>query len=154
IPVAVSGTPTYAVNGQGTLAFYGPAASSLGVSGDWSSYSAFLSGNPSLRVTTDGLTLNRQALPAGTYVITTNSATLSGSGPSTSPNFSGSASITATNGTVNLGPGSGNVTVSGKSLDVSSGATLTVYSGSIGVAAGGGNNLDDVTLNGNAANVL
>ena len=111
-------------------------------------------GNVSITLTTDGLTLNGQTLPAGTYTITTNSATLTGSGNTTSPNFSGSASITATNGTINLGPGSGSLTVGGNPLDPTNGATLTGYTGSITVAAGGGNNLDDITLNGNAANVL
>jgi uncharacterized membrane protein len=53
-----------------------------------------------------------------------------------------------------LGAGTGNITVGGKPLDVSNGATLTGYTGTITVAAGGGNNLDAVTLNGNAANVL
>ena len=78
----------------------------------------------SITLTTDGLTLNGTALPAGTYTITTSSATLAGSGPSTSPNFSGSASITASGGTINLGPGSGRLTVGGNPLDLTNGATL------------------------------
>src|SRR5205823_895272 len=84
----------------------------------------------------------------------TNSATLSRSGPTASPNFSGSASITAANGTVNLGPGNGNVTVGGNSLDPTNGAMLTRFTGSITVATGGGSGDDEVTLAGNAANVL
>jgi uncharacterized repeat protein (TIGR01451 family) len=40
IPVAISGNDQYSVNGTGRLAFYGPAASSLGVSGNWDNYSA------------------------------------------------------------------------------------------------------------------
>ena len=98
--------------------------------------------------------LNGRALPAGTYTIRTSSAMLTGSGNTTSPNFSGSASIAATNGTINLGPGSGSLTVGGNPLDPTNGATLDGYTGSVTVAAGGGNNLDNVTLNGNAANVL
>jgi uncharacterized membrane protein len=154
--VSISGGPQFSVNGSGSLSFYGPAKSSLGVSGDWDSYTATVTGNVSITVPVpEGtLTLNGQALPAGTYTITTNSATLSGSGPSSSPNFAGSASVTATNGAVNLGPGSGNVTVAGQSLDLTSGATLTGYTGTMAVAAGGGPGLDEVTLNGNAANVL
>jgi uncharacterized membrane protein len=154
IPVTVSGNAKYDISGDGMLTFYGPAESSLGVSGHWEAYSANVTGNVSITLTTDELTLNGQALPAGTYTITTSSATLAGSGPSASPNFSGSASITATNGTINLGPGSGNVTVGGNALNVTNGATLAGYTGSITVAAGGGNNTDAVTLNGNAANVL
>ncbi len=154
ISLSVSGNDDFSINGIGSLSFYGPAESSLGVSGNWNSYSATVTGNVSITLTTDGLTLNGQHSPAGTYTITTNSATLTGSGNTTSPNFSGSVSITATNGTINLGPGSGSVTVGGNPLDPTNGATLTGYTGSITVAAGGGNNLDDVTLNGNAANVL
>lgn len=154
LPLELSGNNVYAVAGDGGLSFYGPAESSLGVSGNWDNYSATVTGNVSIPLTTDGLTLNGQTLPAGAYTITTSSATLSGSGPSTSPNFSGSASITATSGTVNLGPGTGNVTVGGNALDPTNGATLTGYTGSLTVAAGGGNNLDNVILNGNAANLL
>jgi uncharacterized membrane protein len=153
VPVNISGTDSYSVSGAGSLSFYGPAATSLGVSGNWDNYATTVTGNVSIAITTDGLTLNGQALPAGTYTITTNSATLSGSGPSTSPNFSGSASISATGGTVHLGPGTGNVTIGGQALDLSSGATLTSYSGTINVTANG-NGTDAVTLNGNAANVL
>jgi uncharacterized membrane protein len=153
---AISASGTYSVAGTGSLSFYGPGETSLGVSGNWDNYSATATGNVSITLTAPAgaLALNGQGLPAGTYTITTNSAMLSGSGNTTSPNFAGLASITATNGTINLGPGSGNVTVGGKALDVSSGATLDGYTGSITVAVGGGNNLDNVTLNGNAANVL
>jgi uncharacterized membrane protein len=153
-PLAITGTNSFSVNGTGSLSFYGPAESSLGVGGDWDSYSAAVNGTASITLTTDSLTLNGQSLPAGTYTITTSSATLTGSGNTTSPNFSGSVSITATNGTINLGPGSGSVTVGGNPLDPTNGATLTGYTGSVTVAADGGNNLDIVTLNGNAANVL
>ena len=120
----------------------------------WKNYSGNVTGNVSITLTTDGLTLNGQTLPAGTYVITTSSATLSGSGQTTSPNFSGSVSISATGGTINLGAGSGNLTVGGTSVDATNGATLDGYTGSIAVTAGGDHNTDSVTLNGNAANVL
>ena len=94
--VEVSGNALYIIGGQGSLSFYGPAESSLGVSGNWNSYSATVTGSIALTLTTAGLSLNGQALPAGTYTVTTSSATLIGSGPSTSPNFTGSASISAT----------------------------------------------------------
>jgi uncharacterized membrane protein len=156
-PLSISGNAQYNLNGTGTLSFYGPAESSLGVSGNWSNYTATVTGNVSITLTVpDGaLTLNGQPLPAGTYTITTSSATLSGNGHTSSPNFAGSASITTTNGTVNLGPGSGNITVGGNALDPTNGITLDGYTGNISVAAGGGGNTpDNVTLNGNAANVL
>jgi len=153
IATAVSGEMTYSVRGQGSMTLFGPAESTLGVSAKWDNYSATLTGDFSVTLTTDGLTLNGQALPAGTYIITTSSATLSGSGMSTSPNFSGSVSISATDGTISVGPCSGPVTVGGNPLDLSNGGTLTGYSGSVSVVSGG-NNLDSVTLNGNAASVL
>ena len=153
ISLAISGTNQYIVSGSGSLSFYGPAESNLGVSGNWINYSATVAGNVSITLTTDGLTLNGVALPGGTYTITTNSATLTGSGNTTSPNFTGTVPITATNGTIYLGPGNGSVAVGGSPLDLTNGATLDGYTGSITVAAGG-SNLDTVTLNGNAANVL
>jgi hypothetical protein len=154
LPVAISGNVAYNVNGVGSLAFYGPAENNLGVSGNWQNYSASVSGNVSLQVFASTLTLNDIPLPAGRYTITTSSATLTGSGPSTSPNFSGSVSISATDSTINLGAGSGNMTVGGNPVDLSNGMTLTGYTGSVTVAAGGGINNDSVTFNGNTANVL
>ena len=75
VSLAVSGSNSYQFNGTGSLSFYGPAESALGVAGDWSNYTATVTGNVSLTVTTTGLTLNSQSLPAGTYTITTSSAT-------------------------------------------------------------------------------
>ena len=153
IPLTVAGNVNYNVNGRGSLSFYAPTTTNLGVSGDWDNYTASLSGNVTLKLTSDALTLNGTPLPAGTYTITTASATLAGSGPSTSPNFAGSVSIDTTGDTVDLGPGTGNIAVGGKPLDPTNGVTMTGYTGSITVSANG-NNTDSVTLNGNAANVL
>jgi uncharacterized repeat protein (TIGR01451 family) len=153
VGAAISGNNQYSINGSGTLSFYGPAEANLGVSGNWSSYAATVTGTVSITLTTDGLTVNGQTLPAGTYTITTSSATLGGSGPSTSPNFSGAASLNVTGGTVTLGTEKGSITLGGTPLDLSNGATLDGYSGSVTVAASGGNT-DTVTLNGNTTNVL
>ena len=155
VQAAVSGDNSYSVAGSGTLSFYGPAESSLAVSGDWTSFTASVTGGISITLTVpDGaLVLNGVALSAGTYTITTTSAALSGSGATTSPNFSGSASITATGSTVNLAPGTGAMTVGGSPLNISSGATLDGYSGTVAVSANG-DGTDSVSLNGNAANVL
>jgi uncharacterized membrane protein len=151
--VSISGNTNYNVNGQGSLSFYGPAESSLGVSGDWTSYTATATGNLSITLTTDALNLNGTALPAGTYTITATLATLSGSGLTTSPNFSGSVSINATSGTVQLGPGTGGITSGGTSRDPARETTLDGYTGTINVAANG-DGTDAVTLSGNSANVL
>ncbi len=153
----VSGIPgvAYLATGDGSLSLYGPAESSLGVSGDWQNYTATVTGNVSITLTVPAgvLTLNGTAVPAGTYTITTSSATLSGSGNTSSPNFSGSVSITSTNCTINLGPGSGNLSVGGKPLDQDDETTLDGYSGTINVSANG-NGTDSVLFNGNAGNVL
>ncbi|HUY91160.1 MAG TPA: hypothetical protein VMV10_20645 [Pirellulales bacterium] len=137
------------------MSFYGPAESNVGASGNWESYSATATGNLSISLTVpDGaLTLNGQPLPAGTYTIATNSASLSGSGLTTSPNFAGSVSITASGGTVQLGPGTGNLSVGGAPLDTANETTLTGYDGTIDVSANG-DGTDAVTLNGNVANLL
>ena len=151
--LAISGTTQYSITGQGSTSFYGPAETSLGVSGDWSNYTATVTGNDSITVTTAALTVNGQALPAGTYTIKTSSATLSGSGATSSPNFAGSASINVTNGTINLGTGSGTLSVGGKPLNPADETTLDGYSGTFSVSAKG-DGTDAVTLNGNAGNVL
>jgi uncharacterized repeat protein (TIGR01451 family) len=152
--LAISGSVSYQVNGQGSLSFYGPAETSLGVSGNWDSYFATATGIITIKVTTDSLSLNGVLLPAGTYTITTSAATLSGSGASTSPNFTGAASITATGTTVNIGGGTGSISVGGKPRDSTRALTLMGYTGTVSVAAGGGSNTDSATFNGTAANFL
>ncbi len=150
---SLSGSNKYAIQGQGELSYYPAAEPNLGVSGNWTKYSATANGNVSITLTIDGLTLNGTALPGGTYTITTSSATLTGSGVTSSPNFSGSVAITATNGTINLGPGTGNLAVGGKPLDPTNETTLTGYSGTVTVSANG-DGTDSVALAGNAGNVL
>ena len=153
LPVSVSGNVGYNVDGVGKLSFYTPAAMGLAVSGDWDRYKATLSGQVSLQLTTDQLTINGNPLPAGSYTISTSSATLTGSGLMTSPDFAGSASISVSGATVYLGPGTGNITVGGHPLDPAQGVTLAGYTGSLSVTANG-NNTDAVSLNGSAADVL
>ncbi len=152
---SISGTTQWSLAGQGSLAFYGPAWKSLGASGDFQNYTATVTGNVSIALTVlaGALTLSGQPLPAGTYTITTNSATLSGSGTMSSPNFAGTASITATNGTVNIGPGTGTLSVSGKQLDPTDETTLDGYNGTVTVSASG-NGADSVSLSGSAGNLL
>jgi uncharacterized membrane protein len=152
VPVAVSGDVRYRVNGRGRLSFYAPATSGLGVSGEWEDFTADLSGDVTLSLTTDVLLLNNSPLPAGSYTITASSANLTGSGPSTSPVFSGSVSINATDGTVELGPGTGDLTVAGAALDPGQGVTLSGFDGSITIMAGA--STDAVVLQGTAAAVL
>jgi uncharacterized membrane protein len=146
----------YSVTGSGSLSFYGPAESNIGVSGDWSNYMATVAGNSSITLTTlaDGdLTLNGQPLPAGTYTITTTGAALGGSGATSSPNFAGTVGISATAGVIQLGPGSGNVSVGGKAIDPTNEATLTGFNGTV-IVTGNANGTDTVALNGNAGNVI
>ena len=153
VSLAVSGTNAYSASGTGSLSVYGPAETSLGVSADWQTYSATVTGSVRITLTTAGLTLNGSTLPAGTYTITTSSAALSGSGQTTSPSFSGSIAITATTGVVSLGPGSGSISSGGTPLDPTDGVTLDGYTGTIGVSAGGAGT-DAVTLSGAATNTL
>jgi hypothetical protein len=70
-----------------------------------------------------------------------------------SPNFAMSASVAAKNDTINLGPGSGSLTVGGKPLDPSDETTLDGYTGTINVSANG-DGTDSVALKGNASNVI
>ena len=58
------------MNGTGDLSFYGPATSAVGASGNWTSYSATLTGSPAVQISTNALTLNGNPLPQGIYTIT------------------------------------------------------------------------------------
>jgi uncharacterized membrane protein len=152
VNVAVTGNAAYSVNGNGSLSFYGPAASNLGVSGQWDNYTTTITGSINLQLASGSLMVNGVLLPAGTYTIATSMATLSGSGKSTSPNFAGSASVTVTGGTATLGPGSGSLTLAGSPIDSANGLTLTGYTGTLGVTAGGAT--DTVTVQGTANQVI
>ena len=151
--LSISGSASYSVSGTGTLSFHGPAHTSLGASGNWSNDTATVTGTLSITLTTAGLSLGGIPLPLGTYTIITSAATLSGSGPSTSPDFSGSASLSVSSGTVVLGPGTGTVASGGKPLDPTDETTLDSYTGTLTVSASG-NGTDSVSLGGNAGNVL
>ena len=153
LATTVSGNQMFSVSGKGKLSFYDTSESSLGVSGDWEDYSATVTGKVFITLTTDSLTISGQTLPAGTYTITTNSATLTGSGATSSPNFAGSVSINATGSSINLGPGTGNLSVGGKPLNPEYETTLDSYNGTISVSANG-DGTDSVSLNGHTGNVL
>jgi transglutaminase-like putative cysteine protease len=152
-PLSVSGTVSYGVSGAGNLSFYGPAETTLGVSGTWTSYTATATGTVAIALTTSALSLNGQTLPAGTYTITTSAATLTGSGATSAPNFAGAATVNLTGGTINLGPGTGNLSVGGTSRTAGAQTTLDGYSGTLTVTANGAGT-DAVNLNGAATNVL
>jgi uncharacterized repeat protein (TIGR01451 family) len=152
LPVAASGNLTYSVSGQGSLSAYAQATPLLGVSGDWTSYTATLSGNATLQLTADALQLNGTTLPAGIYTISSTSASLTGSGLNSSPSFSGAVTIQATGANVQLGTGSGTASVGGTAQSPNNGFTLDGFTGTATVTAGTGTAA--VALNGTAANVL
>ncbi|HWB10387.1 MAG TPA: DUF4214 domain-containing protein [Pirellulales bacterium] len=153
--ITIQGNVRYAVNGTGSLSFYGPAESTLGVSGNWSGYAATVTGDVAMTLTVPAgdLTLDGQPLPAGTYTITTASATLFGEGLTMSPTFAGSASISTTAGALEIGPGAGSLSVNGAVIDPANVTTVTGYNGAIEVAADG-NGTDAVTLSGQAGSLL
>jgi uncharacterized membrane protein len=152
IAASISGAVNYSVNGTGDLSFYGPATSAIGASGNWTNYSATLTGSPSLQFATDALTLNGSPLPQGTYTVTASSIGLAGSGASTTPNFAGSASLTVTAGSVYVGPGSGTFTSGGTPLSPTNGITLDGFTGTLAVTGNGAT--DTVNISGSAASVL
>ncbi len=153
VALSVSGNNQYSASGTGTFATYGSAENNLGVSATWSNYSATVSGNVTMTLATDQLALNGVMLPDGTYTITTNSASLAGSGQTTSPTFAGSAAINASAATVWIGSGTGSINVAGVPRSVTNGLTVDTYAGSLNLSAGGGSALT-LALDGSAANVL
>jgi hypothetical protein len=152
VAMASSGEVAYHLTGQGSLAFYAPATTALGASGTWEEYVATLSGTITLQLTTDALTLNGSLLPAGAYSITTNAATLAGSGPGAAQNFVGTVTVETSAGGIELGPSTGVMTVNGVALTLNDGVTLAGFSGTVTLAAG--ESTDTVTLDGNASHVL
>lgn len=156
IATAVSGNVSYHVQGIGSLSFYGTTGTVLGVSGDWQNYTATtnaVSGKVTIVLTTDSLTLNGQPLPAGTYTITAPAATLAGQGATAAPSFTGTVSFTAKNDVIQVGGTSDHLNVDGNPIDLSSGVTMSGYSGTIGASASTPG-MNAVTFNGNMTDVV
>jgi uncharacterized membrane protein len=149
----VTGNNQYSINGSGSLSFYAAADNALGVSGNWDSYNAAITGGVSIRLTTSDLILNGQALPAGIYTISASAATLVGKGLTSTPSFSGQVSITATDAALHIGPTIDPVTVGSVARNFTQGGTLDGYTGSLTVTGNSGS-LDGVSINGTAAHVL
>ncbi|HEV3344414.1 MAG TPA: DUF4214 domain-containing protein [Pirellulales bacterium] len=154
VRATISGNAQYQITGVGAMSFYGPAENSLGVGGTWGEYTATVKGDVSVAANTGLLVLNGITLPAGQYTISTNSLTLAGSGNVASPTFAGSASISLTNGAIDVGNGDGSLNVASSPLDLSNGAALVGYTGTLAVAPGKVSGSDSITLNGSASNVI
>ncbi|MGE3818073.1 MAG: Ig-like domain repeat protein [Isosphaeraceae bacterium] len=152
VATEVGGVVSYQVTGEGRFSFQPGVTGALAASTEWDDFQADVTGDAILRLTTDRLRLNGNPLPAGTYTIRTTSATLTGEGRSTSPNFAGSMTITANGGTVRLGPSAGGLNVGGQARDVSRGVALSDYAGTVGVTVNGG--AYEVVLGGQAGGVL
>jgi uncharacterized repeat protein (TIGR01451 family) len=150
---SVVGNLQIAAKGNGSFSFYGSAERALGVSADWTNYSATLTGAASITVTTDALVLNGVMLPAGTYTITSGSMSVSGSGTTASPNFTGSASVDVADGIIDIGPGTGSLIVGGSAVGTGQEVTLNGYIGTVHVSANS-NGTDALSLDGNAVNAM
>jgi hypothetical protein len=152
IATVISGALSLQIDGQGKLSFYAPATTGLGVSGDWSEYTGTLSGNATLSLSTETLTLNGNPLPTGSYSIETSAANLHGRGTSSASTFAGTTSIEMMGGTIKSGPASGNLSLNGNALDASQSLTLAGFEGTATVTAG--NSSDILALNGTTQHVL
>jgi uncharacterized membrane protein len=152
LPVTVGGNVSYSFNGQGTVAAYAPTTPGIGISADWTNYTATLSGSATLQLSTDGLQVNGTLLPAGTYTISTASASLSGSGPISSLLNSSAVAIQATNAVVQGSPGTETASILGAAVNPGSGFTLTGFNGTTTVTTA--NAAESIALSGSAANVL
>ncbi|MDZ4848108.1 MAG: dockerin type I domain-containing protein [Pirellulaceae bacterium] len=152
VAVSVSGAVHYDVVGTGHFSSFPESTSNLGAGVNFDQYQATLLGTATLQLTTDKLILSGVTLPAGTYTISTFSASLQGSGPGFSPNFNGRVSLQVTDGTIAFAPSSGNLSVGSTPYTLSNGLTLGRFSGSVALVAD--STFDTATLNGSAGQVL
>jgi uncharacterized membrane protein len=143
---------TISLDGSGALSFYTPDTSPLGMSADWNSFTAALSGGVMLSLETDSLQANGSTLPAGRYRLTAAAASISGSGAGSSANFLGSVAIAATQAAIETGQGSGALTVNGAAVPTANGYALTDFNGNAQLSAGNGSNT--LNLDGSVAQVL
>ncbi len=153
LALSVGGSNQYSASGSGSFASYAAAEGNLGISANWNNYSATVSGNAAIALTTDQLSLDGTLLPAGTYTITTTSAIFAGSGQTTSPTFAGSLAMTASNATVWIGPGTGAIQVAGAARHLNNGLTVDNFLGSLNLSPNAGSSTT-LAINGAAANAL
>lgn len=150
--VSVNGNVTFNVVGAGTIAMFPPAAIGLGIGARWDQYEAALSGLAELSLSTANLALDGTVLPPDSYTIRTTSAQLSGTGPSTTPDFVGAVTFHVTGGTLAVGPSDQDVEVGGLPLESDQGIGMTNFEGDLSIAENG--STDTVQFNGTSANVL
>ena len=147
-PVSISGSGQYGIDGDGSLSFYGPGESSMGVSGNWDSYTATVTGNISITLTTGALTLNGKALPAARIRSRPPRPPCPAAGRPRRRAFQVRRDH-SDGGTFDLGLGAAASVPAATPLDPTNGVTLDGYTGTIDVRPAA-TAADAVALNGNA----
>ena len=143
----------YSVNGTGDLSFYGPATSAIGASGNWSSYSATLTGAPSVQIGTNALTLNGSLLPQDTYTITASSMSVGGVGSEHDAELRRVGIVDSDRRTrCTWGRAAERSLRAELRCRPTNGITLDGFSGTVSVTGNG--STDNATISGSAASVL
>lgn len=154
VSATVTGNVAHDLNGNGALDAYSSATSGLGLSAEWNSYSADLTGAINLVfVAASGSTLNGVALVPGRYTIETSQARLTGDGTTSgSATFSTAVSIDSAAALLRIGPGANNLTINGTGGLANTGISFSGFAGSIEITAAGA--VDNYVVNGSATQVL
>jgi uncharacterized membrane protein len=134
--VLVKSAGALQVNGNGSLAFFPPLGGNTG-SADWQSFHAQITGGTVLLITAGTLNVGGTTLPSGTYSLQASSADISGAGGSGAPNFLDSNLIQVSNAALEVGPGSGGVSINGSATAGDQGVGATGFSGTLTVTPAG-----------------
>ncbi|MFN8392383.1 MAG: transglutaminase domain-containing protein [Bdellovibrionota bacterium] len=151
IPIRIEVAGSIAIDGAGSLSFFGPSTALLGSAGQWNQFSASMSGGGTLHVSTGRLSLNGRLLSDGEYTIQASAASFRGSGAGLAANFVNATQISLNDASVIVGSGAGAVTVAGAPYNTPNGFAGSSFHGSFSAASSG--QLDTVSLNGSAAHV-
>jgi len=142
----------YELDGIGSKSLYAPAISGLGAGSNWITYTLSLTSTQPYTLTIEDaiITINNTETYTGSFtIVTTDTTTIEGSGPTAVPNFASTVSIQTQNGRLTLGPATGTVLVGGQPLDASNGLALANYTGPITITEAT-TMTDQVELNGDA----
>ncbi|MFN8389804.1 MAG: transglutaminase family protein [Bdellovibrionota bacterium] len=134
-PVEISVTAgTVSVSGNGSVAFYPPSGGSAG-SAVWTSFHGIASGSVLARVN-GPLTVGGTTLQAAMYTIEASTLDVTGAGDSGVPNFLASAQLSVNNGSLEVGPGTGGITIDGAPVSTDQGVGATGFAGTLTVSPG------------------
>ncbi|MCB0325291.1 MAG: transglutaminase domain-containing protein, partial [Bdellovibrionales bacterium] len=124
------------LNGEGSVAVYGPPSAALDVSGSFLNFTAEATGPLEFEVGAQEVSLNGSLLPPGRYRVSSTDLSVTGRGDIAAPSFSGSVAFVVTDAVVQTGASTGTGMIATAPFEIANGFTADGYNGSATLTAG------------------